>query len=351
MTAPRRIKAGPITLASGLILGGVVLLLYNFGVIPGLTWLWKLAPLLLVGIGVEYFLKRLLNHDPETEVRFSIASLLLIIVLILVGGAIYTTGVFGGAAGSFLGSLGQPYTRTWDSQPLEVKDGDQLLVDNPFGRIDLLPATGAALSVRALIRSPESGPAREQADRASVEVDRSGNQVLVRVPSLSPNISYDLEIKVPVKMDANVTSSAGAVTAADLQGDLDVEGGMGKIDLERIAGNISVREAAGLVRVLEPGSNVTINSNAGSLEFSSNHPLAGRYDLETNTGKISFDIPAVSDLAVKAASDTGKIIVSGFDGQEPLMNGTGSTFDATLGSGKGQASLQVNAGSIRIAAH
>ena len=100
MTAPRKIKAGPITLASGLILGGAALLLYNFGAIPSLAWLWKISPLLLVGIGMEYFLKRLLNHDPETEVRFSIASLLLIIVLILVGGMIYNAGVVGDA-GSF----------------------------------------------------------------------------------------------------------------------------------------------------------------------------------------------------------------------------------------------------------
>jgi hypothetical protein len=33
------------------------------------------------------------------------------------------------------------------------------------------------------------------------------------------------------------------------------------------------------------------------------------------------------------------------------MNGIGSTFDATLGSGTGQASLQVDTGSIRIAVH
>jgi hypothetical protein len=78
--------------------------------------------------------------------------------------------------------------------------------------------------------------------------------------------------------------------------------------------------------------------------------LAGRYDLETSTGKLSFDIPATSNLSIKAVSNAGKIIVSGFNGQAPLMNGMGSTFDTVLGSGKGQASLQVNAGSIKMAA-
>jgi DUF4097 and DUF4098 domain-containing protein YvlB len=141
------------------------------------------------------------------------------------------------------------------------------------------------------------------------------------------------------------------VTAVDLQDNLNVEGDLGKIDLERIAGNISVRNAAGLVRILEPGGDVTVNSNAGALEFSANRPLSGSYDLETNTGKISFDIPATSDLAVNAASDAGKILVSGLAGQGPLLNGIGSSFEVTLGSGKGQANLRVNAGSIDITAH
>ncbi len=353
MTALRRAKAGPITLACGLILGGVLLLLANFGVITSLTWLWKLSPILLVGIGVEYFLKRLLNRDPEIEVRFSVVSLLLIIALILVSGMVST------GAGSFLGSLGQSYTRTWDSQPLEVKDGDQLVVENPFGMIDLTPASGTALSVRALIHSPASGPAREQADQAIVEVEQSGNQIFVRVPSPSPpvalgspnNISYDLEIKVPSKIDASLTSSAGEVTASDLQGNIDVRINAGKVELNRIGGNITVQSETGLVQIADPGGDVTSGIGSGMLEFSSSHPLAGKYNLDDSTGKISFDIPAVSDLAVKAASDAGKISVSGFGGQEPLMNGIVSTFDATLGSGTGQASLQVNTGSIRIAAH
>jgi hypothetical protein len=94
-----------------------------------------------------------------------------------------------------------------------------------------------------------------------------------------------------------------------------------------------------------------VASPPGILEFSSSHPLAGKYDLDASTGKIGFDIPAASDLTIKAVSDAGKISVSGFDWQEPLMKGIGSTFDATLGSGTGQAILQVDTGSIRIAAH
>jgi hypothetical protein len=230
----------------------------NFGAISSLTWLWKLSPLLLVGIGAEYFLKRQLNRDPEIEVRFSVVSLLLVIVLILVSGMVST-------GGSFLGSLGQSYTRTWDSQPLEIKDGDQLVVENPFGRIDLTPASGTALSVRALIHSPASGPTREQADQAVVDVEQIGNQIFVRVPSPSSlvtlgslnSISYDLEIKTPATIDASLTSSAGAVTASDLQDNLDVRAKAGKVELNRIGGNIAVQSETGLVQIIDPGGDVT----------------------------------------------------------------------------------------------
>lgn len=354
MTAHSKNKAGPITLACGLILGGAVLLLYNLGVIPSLAWLWKLSPILLVGIGLEYFLKRMLNRDPETEVRFSGASLMLIILLLLVGG-VYSTAV--GIAGSnFLDSLlwswnGQTYVRTLETKPLVVQDGDKLVVDDPVGRIDLTPSSDNQLAVRALIRSPEGGPAREQADRASVEVTRSGNQIFVRVPASSLNsISYDLEIKVPPKLDASITSITGAVFASDLQGGLEIRANTGKVDLKRIGGNVSVINDTGLIRILEPGGDVTAKTRSGSLDCSARRPLAGKYDLKANTGKIRFSLPVASDLAIRASSDAGRISVSGFGGNKTDRDGVGGSFDGKLGSGKGQALLQVDTGSIVITA-
>ncbi len=350
MTAQGKIKAGPITLACGLILGGAVLLLHNLGAVPSLAWLWKLSPLLLVGIGLEYFLRRILNRDPEIEVRFSGGSLLLIILLIIAAGAI-------SSAGGFLESMpwwswtGQSYTRTWESQPLEVKEGDNLVVDNPVGRIDLMPASGTALTVRAVIHSPESGPDREQADHANVDVARSGNQIFVRAPTGLHSAYYDLEIKMPLKTDASVNTSTGMVTANDLQGRLDIQSNTGKVELRRISGSINLQNDTGSIYIIDPGSDVTAKTGSGSLTLSASQPLSGKYDLEAGTGKIGFAIPASSDLAIRASSETGSISVSGLNGGETGRKGIGSTFDVKLGNGKGLADLLVGTGAIEIRAN
>lgn len=350
MTAGGKDKAGPITLACGLIIGGTVLLLHNLGVISGLDWLWRLSPILLVGVGLEYFLKRLLNRDPGTEVRFSAGSLLLIILLVVASGVIF-------GAGGLLESLpwswsGQSYTRAWELQPLEIKEGDRLLVDNPMGRIALAQASGSQLTVRALIRSPESGPAREQADRENVEVKRSGNEVFVRTLNGGlDNISFDLEVGVPAKLDAVIYSQAGYVSASDLQGGLDIRANTGRVELKRIGGNIDVQNDTGSVRVLDPGGDVAVKTESGSLTLSASRPLSGNYDLAAGAGKISFDVPAASDLAIKASSETGSISTSGFNDGESARKGIGDTFGAKLGNGEGLANLRVDTGTIKIRAN
>lgn len=75
------VKAGPVTLALGLMVSG--LLLYNFDVISRPEQVWKLWLLLLIGLDVEYFAKRAMNKEAEVHLHAA-----LIIVMILVGNVI-----------------------------------------------------------------------------------------------------------------------------------------------------------------------------------------------------------------------------------------------------------------------
>jgi hypothetical protein len=83
MDAVKQSRVGPLTLACGLIGSGILLLLHNFGVLVNLDPLLRLWPLLLIGAGIEYFVKRYLYKDQLAT--FHIPSLLLIILLILAG--------------------------------------------------------------------------------------------------------------------------------------------------------------------------------------------------------------------------------------------------------------------------
>jgi len=139
-------KAGPVTFAVGLISAGLALLLYNLGVITTLGWVWKLWPLLLIGIGVEYFVKRALHRGEE--IHFHLPSIILILLLIMAGGAAY---VISGVGSNFDGLLDgmswhhddrMTYSRSWESGAVPVNPGERLLRSGttPAGSRLIIPA-------------------------------------------------------------------------------------------------------------------------------------------------------------------------------------------------------------------
>lgn len=146
MAAKGTVKAGPITLAFGLILGGLLILLYNFHVITRPEVLWKLWPLLLIGLGVEYFLKRAFNR--EEEVQIHAASVILIIIIILAGGALYAATFAGRNLDKIISGIpwhemDLTHQRTWTTNAIDIKPGQKLSIEKtlksttPPGRLNL----------------------------------------------------------------------------------------------------------------------------------------------------------------------------------------------------------------------
>lgn len=357
MTAKGIVKAGPITLALGLIIGGLVLLLFNFGAFTDLGWLWNLWPLLLIGIGLEYFIRKAQNK--EQEVHFHVPSIILIIFLLIAGGVSYAAVNIGRNINNF--TWGFPfhqanleYSRTWESpEPVAIGAGELLSVQNQRGRVQLVPAAGDTITVVATIQSPEHGPSRELAERLEPAIVRQEGGVLIMVPEdtnqASRQVLTDLKVMVPGHIDVLVDSAIGRVIAENLEINLKVNGGVGSVELSRIGGNIEVVNNTGQIKVADPGSNITATTNTGSLEVSSASPLAGNYDLQSNTGRVNLTLPKDSDLAIRAESRTGRVSVQGLpDGGG--QGGPGDQYSHTLGSGKGTADLRVGTGAIKITA-
>jgi hypothetical protein len=88
MSEAKSIHAGAVTLAAGLIGCGVILILANLGWLDSSDLLRKLWPLLLIGVGVEYFIKQALHRDQM--VKFHVPSLLLILLAIIAGAIFFT---------------------------------------------------------------------------------------------------------------------------------------------------------------------------------------------------------------------------------------------------------------------
>ena len=356
MTAKGIVKAGPITLALGLIIGGLVLLLYNFGAVRNLSWLWNLWPLLLISIGLEYFIRKAINR--EQEVHFHVPSIILIIILLIAGGISYAAVNIGRNIDNFAGfpfhQTNLAHSRTWESpEPVAIEAGELLSIQNQRGRVELVPAEGNTITVVATIRSPEHGPSRDLAERLAPEIVRQNDGVIINVPESDTQagrqLLTDLKVMVPEHIDVLVDSTTGRVIAENLDINLKVNGGVGSVELSKIGGNIEVVNNTGRIKVAEPGGNITATTNTGSLEVSAGSPLSGNYQLQSNTGRINLTLPKDSDLAIKAESRTGRVSVQGLPGVSG-QDGPGDQYNLTLGSGKGTADLRVGTGSIKITA-
>ncbi|SFG76235.1 Putative adhesin [Desulfotomaculum arcticum] len=358
MAAKGMSKAGPVTLALVLVLGGLALLLYNFGALSNPGWLWKLWPLALIGVGLEYFIKKAVNRD--VDVHFHVPSVLLIVFVIFAGGALYAISNVGRNLDSFfdgfpLHQARLDYSRSWTSDPVEVKDERQLLIQNETGRVVLKPAPGRALGVEAIIQSPDNGPARQAADSINPAIKREGAVITVSVPQtenqaadrINNYIVTDLVVAVPSGLDVRVESGTGRVQAQNIDAALAINGNTGTVELSDIKGDITVDNNTGRVEVRNPGGNVTADTNTGSIELYSDNPLAGNYHLQSSTGVVSMQLPKGSDLSINAESRTGKVTVWGLP-EHQTSAGANNQYSYKFGSGKGLAELTVGTGAVKI---
>jgi len=149
-----RIKIGPITLALGLIALGTGALAGNFGLSEAGSLL-KLWPLLLIGLGLEYFIRKLTSG--EKDVQFSIPVAFLIGIIALAMWSVNT--LYKIAPVDFIEQLfinqGIEHTRNWQGDPL-VLAGSNLEIENKIGNIEITPAPTTGCTCRQESPAAES---------------------------------------------------------------------------------------------------------------------------------------------------------------------------------------------------
>ena len=362
MESEKKIKVGPVTLALGLVLGGFILLVYNFGGMESLGWLWRLWPLLLVGLGVEYFVRKATAKD--LEINFHVPSILLIVLLIFVSGtAAAVTGVserFGTFIDSGFLDGGHEYssTWTWNSDPVEVKEGeDRLVINQQIGTISLLPSADGKLHVTSIGKAKSEDVRRALSSNYDPQINRDGQLLRVSVPRPREfedrDYTVDLTVKVPAGIPVEASSDLGKIDCSELDNDVKVSTKLGALVLRNIAGDIDARTRGGEIKLLDPKGNVLAESDLGTVSLRSQEALSGEYSLKSNLGSVTFRVPKESNLLVDASTDVGDVNVA-----VPSLNNIATTRSGPsheahfqLGEGKGNANIKVNTGSVDITVH
>ena len=367
-----KIKVGTITLALGLVALGTGMLAYNLGGIKSPETVWKMWPLLLIGLGVEYFIRRAARGDREIE--FSIPSVLLIGLFILTGAA--ANAVSGLGISNLLDNVNfaqnHRHVREWQSEPVTVTKGSGLGIESNMGEINLEPSSDGKLHVYARITgraSSESG-SKAAAEAAKVVIEQGQITRIYVDKANTPansNISTDFKIQVPNGMTINADNRMGRIVASHMDGNLELKSDMGEIIVEdtrgdinaasrmgslnvkKVTGKIDTSTDMGRIYIEDPAGEVRASTRMGEIELISAAPLIESYYLNTDNGRIFFRLPRKSNLTLEAETRRGSI--SGLENGVASQDAANSSGKLTLGSGKGTARLTTGNGQIDVDAY
>lgn len=363
-TASRTIKSGSYTLALGLIALGAGLLGANVGIlqVPAVLRLW---PLLLIGLGLEYFIRKLAARG--NEVQFSLPST---VVIILLAGALAAANALSGLIPGKLMEEGfwwgqrSEYQRQWQGDPVSLEKGAFLEVENKLGEVEIIPSPDDRLHLSARItgKGPNPGAARAAAENMRVVVE-SGKITRVYTDQ-DRNTLARLRLEIPKGLKVKVSDDMGSITARGISaeslelktsmgrveaegvtGSIDAASRMGEVSLKEISGDITAETSMGRVNIVNPAGVVSAVSKNGSVSLSSDRPLNGKYSLRSDLGQVTLRLPRSSDLRIQAVTEHGGI--SGLEGNRTNQSG-GSRGDLTLGGGAGLANLETKNGSVRV---
>ena len=372
MTMTQKVKAGPITLALGLVGIGLGMLIYNFGGFSSPQSMWKFWPLLLICLGLEYFIRKIRNKD--SEVVFHVPSLLLI-------GAVIVTGVFINSISSDnMNSILDDtffkervsFSRQWQAEPFTPSEGARVAIENENGTLRIGKSVDSNIHVTAEIMSfgPTEEKARFEAESREVLIE-TGQVIRIaadhgsiarnfgRVVNLKVDVPSGLIISVEVsngKVEVDnaegqftIRTENGAVTALELEGSLEVSSENGRITAEGISGNISALTENGKINIKNPAADVTAVSQNGAVELASDMPLDKNYLLQSEEGALRLRLPVTSDLEIGARTNNGSITgLSGDKSLDPALRGSDRL---KLGTGKGSARMITENGSIVVNAY
>jgi len=360
MESRGKLKVGPITLALGLVVGGVILLVYNFGGIDSLGWFWRLWPLLLVGLGIEYFIRKATAKD--MEINFHVPSVLLIVLLIFTSGIATAITGLGERFGAFIGNgfwdsgfQDYKYSWTWNGNPVEVNPKeDRLLINQKIGKISLLPSEDDKLHVSSVNKAVSEDVRRTLPNDFQPQVTRDGQILRISVPGRQgideDHFRVDLTVKVPSGLPLEASSDLGKIICKDLDNDVKVATKLGALELENIIGGIDAKTHGGEIEIINPKGDVLVESGLGKVSIISQEAASGRYSLKSNLGSVTFCVHQDSNLTVNANTGVGDINVSAPSAVNVTTTRSGPSQEVHfgLGEGKGNADLQVNAGTVEI---
>jgi DUF4097 and DUF4098 domain-containing protein YvlB len=197
-----------------------------------------------------------------------------------------------------------------------------VIVNNTYGSISVKPSTGNVVIVSANLAS----------DKVEVDNNFIGNRVELQSHLLpgadAQSGKVDYEILVPADASITLHSTAGALRAEKLHGDLTLEGAGATVDLrdmtdahvhiKTLNGPVTLTNVQdGHIEVDSLSGNVTLNavtgplvqviSTSGEINYVGDFGDRGEYRLTSHSGDIVAVVPVTTSADVSARSVRGEV--------------------------------------------
>ncbi len=216
------------------------------------------------------------------------------------------------------------------------------------GNIDVRPGHSSSVRIRGLIRAREgfgvSAAEKVRYLESHPPVEQTGNVIRIgRIDNreYSRNVSIDYELDVPQDTRLKARSGSGNVTAAGLNGPVEINSGSGNVKASNIGGEVRAQTGSGNVDVDTVRGNVQAGTGSGSIRALS---VAGAVKGHTGSGDLHIQQTAPGDL--EADSGSGNIEASGVQGS--LHAHTGSGGIEIGGMPSGEWTVQAGSGNITL---
>jgi DUF4097 and DUF4098 domain-containing protein YvlB len=157
-----------------------------------------------------------------------------------------------------------------------------ITIHNPNGNV----------TVKAWTKHEVMVVANHVSDKVEVDAEQTGNRVDLRTQQLADSVApddlrADYEVSVPEDAELQIHDDSGAVSVANVLGDMNVETVAAGVALEDAAGYLTVKTVGGAFQCTRCAGRLEVSSISGSfrlLEVRSYHVRA-----QTSTGNILFD--------------------------------------------------------------
>jgi DUF4097 and DUF4098 domain-containing protein YvlB len=172
--------------------------------------------------------------------------------------------------------------------------------------------------------------ATRASDKVEVEAEQTGNRVDVITHEASETVAptdfaTNYEISVPEDAELQIHNDSGAVTVANVLGDMNVETVEAGVDLEDAAGYLTVKTVGGSFQCVRCAGRLEVNSISGNfklIDLRSYHVKA-----QTSRGNILFDGEFLPN---------GQYSLKNYSGVITVRFSPGDSFDLSATSLKGK---------------